>query len=239
MSDTFCRNEFGQPVGFPLPTGWIPPALPTRSVIYGDHCRLEPLVPACHAEPLFAAHQAADDRSSWTYLPYGPFTTMAEYQQWMEASCERDDPLFFAIVDGKAARAVGVASYLRITPVAGSIEVGHIHYTPRLRRTLAGTEAMYLLMKQAFAWGYRRYEWKCDALNGPSRTAAERLGFRFEGIHRQATICKGRNRDTAWYSILDGEWPKLNAAFSRWLSPDNFDDTGRQRQRLSQLTGAL
>ncbi len=172
----------------------------------------------------------------WTYLPYGPFADFAAYRGWIEAKWLGNDPLLFALVDAASHQAVGVASYLRIDPPAGSIEVGHLGYSPLLQRTPAATEAMFLLMAQAFALGYRRYEWKCDALNEPSRAAALRLGFTFEGLFRQATVVKGRNRDTAWYSILDSEWPALRTAFECWLAPENFGPDGRQRQRLSELT---
>lgn len=154
----------------------------------------------------------------------------------MQGKCLGDDPLFFAIIDAATSSPTGVASYLRITPAAGSIEVGHLHYSPGLQRTPAGTEAMFLMMQWAFANGYRRYEWKCDSLNAPSRAAAERLGFLFEGIFRQATIYKGRSRDTAWFSIIDAEWPLLRKAFQTWLLPENFGPDGRQQTRLSELT---
>ena len=158
----------------------------------------------------------------------------------MMKTCLDDDPLFHAVVDRANGRATGVASYLRIEERAGVIEVGHINYAPPLQRTPASTEAMYLMMRRVFdELGYRRYEWKCDALNAPSRAAARRLGFRFEGIFRQATVYKGRNRDTAWFSVLDSEWPALKAAFERWLSPENFDEDGRQRQSLASLTVPL
>src|SRR6185369_85184 len=143
---------------------------------------------------------------------------------------------FFTVIDTSDDRPAGLASYLRIVPAAGSIEVGHIHFAPRLQRSPAATEAMYLMMKWAFESGYRRYEWKCDALNAPSRAAAQRLGLSFEGIFRQATVCKGRNRDTAWYAAIDSEWPALHTAFLAWLAPANFDSAGRQRIRLSDLT---
>jgi RimJ/RimL family protein N-acetyltransferase len=156
----------------------------------------------------------------------------------VKAVCLGDDPLFFAIVDAKTGRAVGLASYLRIDPRVGSIEVGHLRFSSLLQRTPAATEAMALMMRRAFELGYRRYEWKCDALNAPSRAAAERLGFEFEGIFRQARLNKGRNRDTAWFSILDREWPALRPAFERWLDPANFDANGKQRARLSELTAA-
>ena len=179
----------------------------------------------------------------WTYLPYGPFDSLDTYRAWTEEMSRRSDPLFFAIIDhnsGHASgRAVGLASYLRIDPAAGSIEVGHLHYSPLLQRTPAATEAMFLMMERAFNLGYRRYEWKCDALNAPSRAAAQRLGFTFEGIFRQAVVVKGRNRDTAWFSIIDAEWPALANAFRRWLDPANFDPQGKQRERLSTLTRKL
>jgi RimJ/RimL family protein N-acetyltransferase len=202
----------------------------------GQFCRLEPLDLDRHAAALFEADAADADGRSWTYLAYGPFGNFATYREWLAATCLGNDPLFFAIVDAADGRAAGLASYLRIAPQAGSIEVGHIHYSPRLQRSPAATEAMFLMMQQAFESGYRRYEWKCDALNAPSRAAAQRLGLSFEGIFRQATIYKGRNRDTAWYAAIDSEWPALRQAFQTWLSPTNFDDTRRQRTRLSDLT---
>ncbi len=230
-------NAFGQPIGRPLPD-WRPAGTPPRTSLTGAYCRLEPLEPGRHAAPLFAALSAAADQRSWTYLPYGPFADLAAFQAWLERDAGGEDPQFFAIVEAASGQPAGLASYLRITPSVGTIEVGHLHYAPLLQRTPAATEAMYLLMGRAFGLGYRRYEWKCDALNAPSRAAAERLGFCFEGVFRQATIYKGRARDTAWYSILDREWPALEQAFRRWLDPNNFDATGRQRLRLSELTAA-
>ena len=228
-------NEFGQPIGFPLP-GWTPPARPSREPMNGAFCRLEPLDPARHAAALFAAKTAVGGAQDWTYLPYGPFTDLAAYRAWMESTCLGDDPLFFAVIDLRDAQPAGVASYLRVAPSAGSVEVGHLHFASCLRRTPAATEAMYLMMKRAFALGYRRYEWKCDALNAPSRAAAQRLGLSFEGVFRQATVYKGRSRDTAWYAAIDVEWPTLAGAFDTWLRPDNFDADGRQRIRLTELT---
>lgn len=204
----------------------------------GRLCLLEPLSPDRHAEPLHAANTLDIDGRMWTYLPYGPFASSAAYREWMNATCREKDPSFYAIVDRGTGRPIGVGAYLRIVPHQGSIEVGHLAYSPRMQRTAAATEAMFLLMQRAFALGYRRYEWKCDALNEPSRAAALRLGFTFEGIFRQATVVKGRNRDTAWYSITDGEWPVLQSAFEWWLRPDNFDAAGQQRERLSELTAA-
>lgn len=231
-------DALGQAVGFPLP-GWAPPPWPRREPLEGRFCRLEPLDPEGHAAALFAANSADEQGRTWTYLPYGPFPTLASYRAWMSATCTGDDPLFFAIIDRAQEQPAGVASFLRITPTSGSIEVGHIHYSPRLRRRPAATEAMYLMMERAFDLGYRRYEWKCDSLNAASRAAAQRLGLSFEGIFRQATVYKGRNRDTAWYAAIDTEWPALRAAFLAWLDPDNFDGTGQQRTRLSDGTRPL
>lgn len=175
----------------------------------------------------------------WRYLPYGPFDGLQSYREWMVSFCNSPDPLFYAILDSKTTNALGVASYLRIDKNNGVIEVGHLAYSPLLQRTRTATEAMYLMMQHAFELGYRRYEWKCNSLNMPSRAAAERLGFTFEGIFRQAAVIKDRNRDTAWYSIIDKEWPALKQAFETWLADDNFDADGRQKVALSTLTSAI
>jgi len=205
----------------------------------GRTCRVEPLDVDDHAGDLFAADALDRGGVSWTYLPYGPFKTLSAYIEWMTAAVGNDDPFFHAIIDRATSSAVGVASYLRIDPAAGSIEVGHIHYSPKLQRTVAATEAMYLMMKRAFELGYRRYEWKCHSLNAASRAAAQRLGFSYEGIFRQARVDKGRNRDTAWYACIDKEWPALDRAFRAWLDPSNFDAAGRQRTSLSSLTAPV
>lgn len=229
-------NPHGQPIGAPLPD-WKPARLPPRAPLEGRWCRLEPVEPDRHASDLFEA--VSEDRSgaSFTYMGYEPFATEGDYRAWMAATCLGDDPRFFAIVDRASGRAVGVASLLRIDPRVGTIEVGHIHYSPRLQRTRQAAEAMFLLMRLVFRdLGYRRYEWKCDALNEPSRHAAVRYGFTFEGIFRQATIYKGRNRDTAWFAMIDREWPALEAAYAQWLDPSNFDDQGKQRRKLGELT---
>ncbi len=231
-------NEFGQPIGVPVPS-WRPPPRPPREALVGRFCRVEPIDPDRHAADLFAANARDADGRGWTYLPYGPFATLGEYRAWIDAACLGDDPLFFAIVDGSTGHAVGVASYLRIEPAMGTIEVGHVRFSPLLQRRPAATEAMYLMMKRVFAVGYRRYEWKCDALNAPSRAAAERFGFSFEGIFRQAVVARRRNRDTAWFAVIDRDWPALRNAFERWLAPENFDPDGRQRLRLGELTAPL
>jgi RimJ/RimL family protein N-acetyltransferase len=188
---------------------------------------------------LFEANALDADGRNWTYLFVGPFPDFAEYRAWVESQCKSSDPLFYAVVDSALGRATGVASYLRIAPAAGSIEVGHINFSPLLQRTRAATEAMYLMMRHAFELGYRRYEWKCDSLNAPSRAAALRLGLSYEGIFRQAIVVKGRSRDTAWFAAIDQEWPELKNAFERWLDPENFDNEGRQRVSLSRWTGPI
>src|SRR6185295_15195732 len=219
----------------PLPH-WKPPALPPREPMEGHWCRLEPLDPNEHAEGLFNALAADSEGIVWTYLAYGPFSSVASYRAWMSDHCLGNDPLFFAIRPRADDKPAGVASYLRIAPASGSIEVGHILYAPCLQRTPAATEAMFLMMNHVFELGYRRYEWKCDALNAPSRAAAQRLGLSYEGIFRQARVNKGRDRDTAWYATIDREWPALDRAFQRWLDPENFDADGRQKVALSALT---
>ena len=228
-------NALGQPIGEPL-AGWQPRPLPPRTPMEGRFCRLEPLDPERHAAELFEANRLDAEGRNWTYLPVGPFERLDDFRRWMDAKCLGPDPLFHAIIDRASGRAVGFASYLRIDPANGVIEVGHITYSPLLQRHPAATETMYLMMRRVFdELGYRRYEWKCDSLNAPSRAAAQRLGFVFEGIFRQAVVYKGRNRDTCWFSILDGEWPALRRAFERWLDPANFDGAGKQRRRLSEL----
>ena len=231
-------NALGQPLGSRV-DGWKPPPPPPREPMEGRTCRLEPLDVERHAADLHAANALDTDCANWTYLPYGPFATLDDYLVWLHRVATVADPQFYAIVDLATGTATGVASYLRIDPAAGSIEVGHINYSPKLQRTIAATEAMYLMMRRAFELGYRRYEWKCNALNVPSRAAALRLGFSYEGIFRQARVDKGRNRDTAWYAMIDGEWPLVDRAFRRWLDPSNFDERGRQLMALSALTGPV
>jgi RimJ/RimL family protein N-acetyltransferase len=224
-------NEFGQPIG-PDVADWREPFRPNAAVMEGRCCRLERLTES-HSAGLhreFAAGTGAD----WTYLAYGPFANEAAYTAWVHENSVGNDPLFYAVVVND--RPAGVASYLRIVPAVGSIEVGHIHFSRSLRKTPAATEAMYLMMRHAFELGYRRYEWKCDALNRPSRAAAQRLGFSFEGVFRNATIYQNRSRDTAWFAVTDGDWPRLREAYERWLMPANFDERQQQRERLSNLT---
>ena len=229
------NNHLGQPIGFPLPE-WTARPRPPLTPMEGHFCTVELVNPARHAADLHAAYLLDEKGRNWTYLPYGPFARFDEYRDWLERDSRGDDPLRHAIIERRSGRAVGVASLMRIDPAAGVIEVGGINYAPPLQRTPAATEAMYLLMRRVFdELGYRRYEWKCDSLNAPSRASALRLGFRYEGLFRQATVYKGRNRDTCWFSILDTEWPALKAAFERWIDPGNFDATGKQRLSLSSL----
>lgn len=223
-------NALGQPIGAPI-TITLPRPRPPRTPMRGQWCDVVPLDPDAHAAGLFDAYAADTDGRVWTYLFAGPFADLAAYRAWMDATCLTDDPLFHAIlVDGQPR---GVASLMRIDPANGVIEVGNINFAPALSQTRAATEAMFLLMSRAFdELGYRRYEWKCDALNEPSRRAALRLGFAYEGTFRQAITYRGRNRDTAWFSIIDSEWPRLRDGFKAWLDPANFDANGQQRHRL-------
>jgi RimJ/RimL family protein N-acetyltransferase len=218
---------------------WKPPAPPARAALSGRFCALEPLDPQRHGPELYKANALDNEGRMWTYLPYGPFESFKSYAAWLNQDCLGNDPLFYTIVDQSARKPVGMASYLRIDPPVGALEVGHLIFSQLLQKTPAATEAMYLMMKNAFALGYRRYEWKCDALNAKSRAAAQRLGFSFEGIFRQARVYKGRTRDTAWFSVIDQEWPALEQAFVRWLDPANFDERGLQRLSLSSLTAPL
>jgi len=206
----------------------------------GRYSTVRPLTEA-DAPALWKAFGGDTDGRNWTYLGHGPYERYDDFARWAADASAGTDPQFYAIdVPGPTgATPAGVASYLRIAPQAGAIEVGHIHYSVALQRTPAATEAMYLMMRRVFELGYRRYEWKCDALNAPSRRAAGRLGFSFEGVFRQAIVTKGRNRDTAWYACIDREWPALRAAYEQWLAPSNFDSHGRQLVSLSSLTGPV
>ena len=236
MSQTL--NSFGQPVGFDVPN-WTARPKPPRTPITGRSCRVEMLDPDKHAADLFAGNRLDVEGRNWTYLPYGPFEKLDDYRAWLEGIAKPEDPLFHTIVDLASGKAVGIASLMRIDPANGVIEVGHINYSPLLQRKPHATEAMYLLMARVFEeLGYRRYEWKCDNSNMPSRAAAERYGFTFEGVFRQAVIYRGRNRDTAWFSITDREWPAIKRAYQQWLEPSNFAADGSQKRKLSDLIAA-
>lgn len=228
--------DSARPLGPPV-ENWTPPPAPAGEVLEGRYARLEPLSADTHAALLFRAYAGQDQL--WDYMAYGPFSSAAQYHRWVRDITADTGHLFYAIRNLDTGGWGGVASFLRIAPAAGSIEVGHICLSPALQRSRAATEAMALMMGWAFDAGYRRYEWKCDALNRPSRAAAQRLGLSFEGVFRQHMVVKGRNRDTAWFAVTDKEWPALNEAFRVWLDPGNFDPEGRQIERLGDLTALV
>jgi len=215
-----------------------PAKVPSRIRLEGRFVTVEPLDPATHAIPLYTGSHGDGKDELWRYLWDGPYPDRGAFEAALRQKAASQDPLSFAIVDRRSGLAVGHAAYLRITPEHRVIEIGSILFTPALQKTAGATEAMYLMARHAFEdLGYRRYEWKCDSLNTPSRHAALRLGFQFEGIFRQHMIIKGRNRDTAWFSMLDSEWPLRKANFERWLDPSNFDGQGNQKESLSALNG--
>lgn len=225
-----------RPVGAQI-ADWTPPPAPDAAVLEGQYVRLERLSADAHAALLFNEYQGHD--WVWDYLPYGPFASASQYHRWVKDSAAANDPFFYAIRDKDTGRYGGVASYLRVTPAAGTIELGHINLAPAIQGSRAATESFFLMMDWAFSNGYRRFEWKCDALNLPSRRAAQRLGLSYEGVFRQAAVVKGRNRDTAWFAATDGDWSALREAYAVWLNPANFDDGGRQRESLSDLTALV
>ena len=217
---------------------WRPARAPERTPIDGEAVRLEPLDAERHGDDLFAAAAGAD--TTWRYLPYGPFPSRSAFGAWLQRHAATLDPLAFAIIDREAGAARGIATFMSIVPEHGVIEIGHIWLSPPLQRTRRATEAIFLMSQLAFdVLGNRRLEWKCDAANEASRRAAERFGFVFEGVFRQHRVVKARNRDTAWYSILDSEWPSRRAAFEAWLSPQNFDPQGRQLRSLAQVRSGI
>lgn len=227
-------NHLNQPIGDDVV--WQTAKTPPRSNMDGQYCRLEPIDIDRHAADLFQAFSADETGGIWTYLFTDPLKTETDLREWMAAACLGDDPLFHAVIDKRTEKAVGFATFMRIDPAMGVIEVGNINFSPLLQRTPAATETMFLMMQRAFnELGYRRYEWKCDNLNAPSHKAAKRFGFMYEGLFRQAIMYKGRNRDTAWFSIIDSEWPALEASFKAWLAPSNFDAGGQQIKRLEEF----
>jgi RimJ/RimL family protein N-acetyltransferase len=214
-----------------------PARRPARVTLEGAYTKLVPLDASTHARDLYARAHGAEREALWRYLWDGPFASEAEFRTALERKAATDDPLFFAITEPRSGRALGYASFMRIEPGHRCIEVGGILFAPELQRTPAATEAMYLMARHVFEdLGYRRYEWKCDALNRPSIRAALRLGFTFEGVFRQHMVVKGHNRDTAWFAMLDSEWPARKAAFERWLAAENFDAEGRQKTALARGT---
>jgi RimJ/RimL family protein N-acetyltransferase len=227
-----------------LPLGeqvaWTPARSPSRLPLRGSHVLVRPVVPDADAQALFAeSHPADGDRTIWTYLPDGPYESAEHLREMLDWAATSDDPLYFTLAPLPDERPLGVAAYLRITPQFGVVEIGHIWFGPRLQRTTAATEAIFLLARHAFDdLGYRRLEWKCNSLNAASRRAAERFGFTFEGVSRKHQVVKGRNRDTAWYAITDDEWPAIRSGYEAWLAPENFDGKDRQRRSLAQLMHA-
>jgi RimJ/RimL family protein N-acetyltransferase len=231
------QNTFGQPIG-PAVDNWSPRPRPQRADMVGRYSRLEPVNAQRHGTELFAAYMEAPDGRDWTYLFSERPQSPEDFHAYLSNLEKSDDPLHFTIIDTTAGNAVGTAALMRIDPAHGVIEVGSITFSPRLKKTRAATESMYLMMRRAFdELGYRRYEWKCDSLNAPSRTAAARYGLTFEGIFRKAIVYKGRSRDTAWFSITVDEWPRVRAAFEAWLDPANFDASGHQKRPLADLRG--
>lgn len=220
------------------PLNWTPVAAPSRHPLQGRSVRLEALEPTRHGDDLWQTLQGPDaDPLLWDYLPYGPFNERADFNAWLSRHAASQDPLFFAVVEQRSGQVQGVLSYLTIAPQHGSIEIGHVCFGRVMQRSVQATEVIYLLAKHAFDNGYRRLEWKCNNGNARSKRAAERFGFSYEGLFRQHMVIKDRNRDTAWYSIVDSEWPALAAGYERWLAVDNFDANGQQKQRLEQLRG--
>lgn len=232
---TIRMNQYHQPIGLALPD-WRGAALPEGRPLAGQYCRLERVDVERHAAELYEAYADAPDGRDWTYLFAGPFDSFDSYRTYLEGVASLRDPMHYAIIDSGSGRAVGTLALMRIDASNGVMEVGSVTYSPRLKRTRAATEAIALLMQYAFqTLGYRRFEWKCDALNAPSRSAALRYGFTFEGIFRQAIVTRQRNRDTAWYSIIDSEYPSIGAAHERWLNAANFDEEGKQIETLAHL----
>jgi RimJ/RimL family protein N-acetyltransferase len=223
------------PVGPPV--NFRPAARPAREPLRGAHVLIRPLDAGADLEALYAAsHAPTGDASIWTYLLEGPYEHVGQMREALTRQERSEDPLFFTLVALPSGEPSGIVSYMRIAPEFGVIEIGNIWFAPSLQQTTAATEAIYLLAQHAFDdLGYRRLEWKCDALNAASRRAAQRFGFTFEGIFREHMVVKGRNRDTAWFAIIDADWPQIRSGFQRWLAPENFDESGRQRHRLSEL----
>jgi len=231
----YRHNAFDQPIGPALPD-WQGRSRPTRVTLLGRFCRLEPLNAARHADALFAAYREAPDGRDWTYMTAGPFATLSEYRDYCQRVAQLEDPIHFAVIDLSTGAAVGTLSLMRIDPTNAVIEVGNVAFSRLMKRTPISTEAQFLLMRYVFeTLKYRRYEWKCDNANAPSKRAAQRLGFCFEGIFRQAVVYRERSRDTAWFSIIDSEWPLLSGVFASWLSAGNFDAAGMQQETMEAL----
>ena len=227
-------NQYGQTVGDAL-ADWQGAAVLPRHLLEGQWCRLEPLDAQCHAGDLFDAYAQAPDERDWTWLASSRPASVAATESWVAGKVNDLSLVPFAVVDNRSARAVGLVCFMAIEREHGSVEIGHVTWSPRMKKSVLGTEAIWLLLQCAFTHGYRRVEWKCDSLNLASRRAAERLGFVFEGRFRQKIVRKGRNRDSDWLSIIDSEWPQCDKVLQSWLAEENFDELGGQKKSLAQL----
>ncbi|WP_241623212.1 GNAT family N-acetyltransferase [Rosenbergiella australiborealis] len=228
-------NQYQQPIGEPI-ENWQGAQRPAKKPLSGRYCRLEPINATKHGEDLYRAFAEAEDTRDWTYLLSGPFDQQGDYLTYLTHLETLNDPLHYAIIDLTTQRAIGSIALMRIDALQGVIEIGSVTYSSKLKRTRLATEAIILLLRYTLEdLGYRRVEWKCNALNQPSRAAALRLGFTYEGLFRQAMVVRGHNRDTTWFSIIDHDYPTLQAAYQQWLAPDNFDMQGQQRHKLSVL----
>lgn len=233
---SYQLNQYDQPIGLDIPN-WTGCLRPSGETLNGKYCRLEHVNSEKHGEELYSAYQLATDGRDWTYLSVGPFTEPQQFESYLQQLATSTDPVHYAVIDKQNGKALGTLALMRIDQKNGSIEVGFVVYSPALKHSRIATEAQFLLMSYALGTlGYRRYEWKCDSLNAPSRAAAQRLGFKFEGVFRNHVVYKGHTRDTAWFSIIDSEWPQLKTVFEAWLDESNFDENGRQKVSLSELT---
>lgn len=227
-------NEYGQWVGDKVPD-WQGAAVLERKALSGQSCRLEPMSATLHAAQLYEAFAQAEDERDWTWLGSVRPVSVAATEAWLQAKVEDSGLVPYAVIDVRRERAVGVVCLMAIDRVNATVEIGHVSWSNSMKRSVMSTEVVWLLLREAFACGYRRVEWKCDALNTASRQAAERIGFTFEGRFRQRMVRKGRNRDSDWLSIIDGEWPAIDAALQSWLAPENFDAQGQQLRRLESF----
>jgi RimJ/RimL family protein N-acetyltransferase len=231
-------NLFQQPIGAPVPN-WTVRAEPPHTPLSGHFCRIEPVDVDRHAEALYSAYSTAPDERDWTYMSTGPFANAASFRNHLTKAAASRDPLHYTIIDLATGEPVGMFALMRIDRGNGVVEIGHVAYSPLIKRTTAATEAIFLLLRHVFDdLGYRRCEWKCDDLNAPSRAAALRYGFQYEGTFRQAAVYKGRSRDTAWFAMINRDWPDIRTGFERWLAPGNFDAAGVQRSTLADLIAA-
>lgn len=238
ISTQFELNEYGQPVGLPIPN-FRPAQRPKATLIQGQYCILEKLNADKHGEALYRSTQLDPEGKLWTYLPYGPFNSLRDFKVWLEKQSNKPDPHFFCVKNRTNGEPVGFFSLTRIFPEAGNAELAHVYFSPALKRTRIATDAVFQIIKHVFELGNRRCEWKCNSLNNPSCNAALRFGFSFEGVFRSAQVVKGRNRDTAWFSLQKDDWEQIKRCYTMWLDENNFEDNGIQKISLSALTAPL